>query len=141
MIGSSWRGHSVRSEAPALSTLTTMTRPVRALTKFLKMADELPPGDTGLLAALQESAAFADVSSRLAVHEPLETWRVGTDHFFLFGLHPDERSPRPSYALFKMIWEEDEPLVAAEITPSEDGGEAEVRQIRQPDVVQVLRVD
>ena len=66
---------------------------------------------------------------------PADSWFEEGLHFFVFQLRPVEGAtlPEAPVAVFAMHPESDEPLSAVVVTPSADGAEAEVTDLRQPE--------
>jgi hypothetical protein len=80
------------------------------------------------------------VRERVADPKPLDAFLVDAkDHYFIFALKPGEGSSDPApYAMFKMRYGDDRPILALVITPREGGGEANVEDIRRPGGVVVV---
>jgi hypothetical protein len=68
--------------------------------------------------------------------KPFDAWQVNTEHYFVFELRPDGDAAVTTapVALFKMRWEENGPVLAVVITPSDNGASAEVRDLRWPQI-------
>ena len=72
-------------------------------------------------------------------HHHLDSWQEDGLHFFVFLLHPAEgagTSPAdPPVAVFAMHPEFSGPVSAVVVTPSPNGTEAEIRDLRKPDSI------
>jgi hypothetical protein len=113
-------------------------------------ADDLPCADVKLLVPLKRSAEFAAVRRRVADHRHLDAWVEDGLHFFVFQLHaaeggaagsgtngaaPGRRAAQAPVAVFAMQPEATTPHSAVVVTPSSDGAEAEIMDLRAPDGV------
>ena len=70
---------------------------------------------------------------------PADAWSQEGFHFFIFQLRMADGSdmvlPEPPLAVFAMHPEMKEPVSAVVVTPSPNGGEGEIRDLRQPEQV------
>jgi hypothetical protein len=102
-----------------------------------KLNGHMPDINLELLRTVKESQEFQAIQSRLAQSLPTDSWQEDDAHFFAFQLLPaDESSPNshePPVAVFAMRLPEPVPISAVIVTPSADGQEAEVVDLRQPD--------
>ena len=104
--------------------------------------EDLPCADFGLLGPLKRSGEYASLRKRVANPKPIDAWQDNTEHFFVFELRPIENATgRASFALFKMRWENDGPVLAVTVTPIADGKQAEVRSIAQPSNVHLVPLE
>jgi hypothetical protein len=98
----------------------------------------MPCADYKLLVPLKRSREHGAVRKRVADLRPADAWQQEGFHFFVFELHIDGNiadtlvTPAP-LAVFAMHPEVKEPLTAVVVTPSSDGAEAEIRDLREPD--------
>ena len=106
------------------------------------MSDDLPCADVKLLVPLKRSPEFAAIRRRVANHHHLDSWQEDGLHFFVFQLHPAEvvaangaRATEAPVAVFTMHPEQTEPVAAVVVTPSPNGAEAEIRDLREHDSV------
>jgi hypothetical protein len=102
-----------------------------------EVGEGLPCADLALLAPLKRSLEYRSIRQRVASPRPVDTWFAQELHFFVFQLHGPHRAgsngAEPPVAVFTMHPETPEPISAVVITPSPDGAEAEVMDMRQPD--------
>ena len=99
----------------------------------------MPCADFGLLKPLKRSPEYASIRKRVANPKPVDAWQANTVHYFLFELRPLKEAPESAVvpvALFTMQWEYDGPVMALVITPNANGEQAEVVNLRQPEIVQ-----
>jgi hypothetical protein len=103
----------------------------------LGVDDNLPCADYGLLVPLKRSREYRTVRKRVADLRPIDAWEQEGFHFFVFVLRTadgaDVTLPEPPVAVFAMHPEVQEPVSAVVVTPSSDGAEAEIRNVREPD--------
>jgi hypothetical protein len=100
-----------------------------------------PCADVALLVPLKRSPEYRAIRRRVASPRPLDSWFDRELHFFVFqlqavngngsGVSPVE----PPVAVFTMHPEAPEPISAVMITPSPNGAEAEVTDLRVPERV------
>jgi len=99
--------------------------------------DNLPCPDYGLLVPLKRSAEYRAIRKRVTDLLPVDGWLQEGFHFFVFELRMPDGSgaalPEPPVAVFAMHPEQKEPISAVVVTPSFKGGEAEIRDLRQPE--------
>ena len=113
-------------------------------------AEELPCADVALLVPLKRSADFAAVRRRVADHHHRDSWLEDGLHFFVFQLHaagggaagagtngaaPGRPAAQAPVAVFAMRPGSTTPHSAVVVTPSSDGAEAEIMDLREPDRV------
>jgi hypothetical protein len=100
------------------------------------MNGHTPEVDLALLTAVQVSQEFQSIQSRLAKRLPTDSWQEEGAHFFAFELLPaDGSSPNghePPVAVFAMRSSEPVPISAVIVTPTADGEQAEVVDLRDP---------
>ena len=105
-------------------------------------SEDLPCADFGLLGLLKRSLEYGAIRHRAVNRKPLDAWMMNGEHYFVFELLPSKdvaaTTTATSFALFKMRWEDNGPVVALIITPSTDGAHAEVRDVRLPDNVHLV---
>ena len=69
----------------------------------------------------------------------LDSWQDEGFHFFVFVLHAEEgaqtRSDDPPVVVFAMHPEAEEPVSAVVVTPDPEGGEAQIKDLREPESV------
>jgi hypothetical protein len=105
-------------------------------------AEDLPCADNGFLDPLKGSAEFDMIRPRLAGDHHVDSWQEDGLHFFVFQLKPangamnghatEMESP---VAVFVMHSDQQEPVSAIVVTPLADGSDAEIRDLRTPDMV------
>jgi hypothetical protein len=99
--------------------------------------DGRPCADHTLLLPLKRSSEYRAVRRRVASPRPVDSWFDQELHFFVFQLQAVNGSganrAEPPVAVFTMHPEAPEPLSAVVVTPSLNGAEAEVTDLRQPD--------
>jgi hypothetical protein len=102
-----------------------------------EVADGLPCADPALLLPLKRSSEYRAVRRRVASPRPIDSWFDKELHFFVFQLHTvngnANGAAEPPVAVFTMHPEAPEPISAVLVTPSPDGAEAEVTDLRQPE--------
>jgi hypothetical protein len=102
-----------------------------------EVGDGLPCADPALLVPLKRSSEYRTVRQRVASPRPIDTWFDKELHFFVFQLHSvngnGNGAVEPPVAVFTMHPEAPEPISAVVVTPSPDGAEAEVLDLRQPE--------
>ncbi|HJZ49524.1 MAG TPA: hypothetical protein VKE41_20240 [Roseiflexaceae bacterium] len=95
-----------------------------------------PDINLALLTAVKESQEFQAIQNRLATSLPTDWWQEDDAHFFAFELLPADESSsnghEPPVAVFAMRSPEPAPISAVMVTPSADGEEAEVVDLRDP---------
>ena len=99
------------------------------------MGDGLPCADEGLLLPLKRSPEYRAIRPRVSNIRPIDSWQEYEHHFFVFQLR-DDREQATSEApvvVFAMHPEQTSPVSVVVVTPGLDGGEAEVRDLRQPE--------
>jgi hypothetical protein len=105
----------------------------------LGVEDNLPCADYGLLTPLKRSKDYRAIRKRVADLHPADAWQQEGFHFFVFVLRAEHGTnsvvPEPPVAVFAMHPAEKQPVSAVVVTPSSDGAEAEIRNVRQPDSV------
>ena len=102
---------------------------------------DLPCADAALLVPLKRSRAYGAIRKRVADLRPVDSWQEDEFHFFVFALRPGYSPPatfEAPLAVFAMHAESTEPLSAVVVTPSPDGVQAEVRNLREPDTVYTM---
>ncbi len=103
----------------------------------LGVQDNLPCADLALLVPLKRSKEYRVIRKRVADLHPADAWQQEGFHFFVFVLRAAEGTdgvlPEPPVAVFAMHPEMPEPVSAVVVTPSSDGAEAEIRDVREPD--------
>ncbi len=86
---------------------------------------------------LKRSPEYRAIRPRVAELKPDDAWQEEGLHFFAFELRPEEGAAvvkdEPPMAVFAMHPEETNPISAVVITPSLNGKEAEVLDLRRPD--------
>ena len=112
--------------------------------------DDLPCADVKLLVPLKRSGEFAAIRRRVADHRHRDAWVEDGLHFFIFQLHaaeggavgsgtngaaPGRRAAQAPVAVLAMHPESATPHSAVVVTPSPDGAEAEIMDLREPDRV------
>lgn len=104
------------------------------MSTIFDVADDLPCADFALLVPLKRSAEYAAIRKQVAAPRPLDAWMVGVESYFVFPLKALEAAgAAPSFALFKMCWETESPVIAIVATPTESGGQVMIRDIREPE--------
>jgi hypothetical protein len=105
----------------------------------LGVEDNLPCADSALLVPLKRSKEYRAIRKRVADLHPADAWQQEGFHFFVFVLRAEDDTdgvvPEPPVAVFAMHPAENEPISAVIVTPSSDGAEAEIRNVREPDSV------
>ncbi len=96
-------------------------------------SDELPCADFALLVPLKKSPEYRVLRPRIANPKAIDSWQEDGLHFFVFALRDEAGGAEPPVAVFTMHPEEPAPLSVVVVTPSPDGKEAEVLDLRQPD--------
>ena len=104
----------------------------------LGVDDNLPCADNALLVPLKRSKEYRAIRKRVADLHPADAWQQEGFHFFVFVLRTAEGTDvvlpeEPPVAVFAMHPQEKEPVSAVVVTPSGDGAEAEIRDVREPD--------
>ena len=101
--------------------------------------DERTSADFALLGPLRQSPEYQAIHSRLADPDPADAWQEDDLHFFVFQLLPVEGAGatlvEPPVAVFTMSPEEPAPVSAVVVTPSANGEEPTVLDLRQPEQV------
>jgi hypothetical protein len=87
---------------------------------MLELADQLPTADAELRGVVEASAEYQLIASRLASHEPVDTWQADMRNHFLYRLQPDENG-QSANALFVARWEDYALMSAVLITPNPNG--------------------
>jgi hypothetical protein len=99
---------------------------------LIGLEDDLPCADFGLLVPVKRSEEYAAIRKRVADPKPVDAWRMGIDNYFVFELRPAaDAAEVPSFALFKIRWEDYAPALAVVVTPSADGAEVQAVDLRQ----------
>lgn len=97
--------------------------------------EDLPCADEALLAPLRRTWEYRSTRKQMTSEQPLDTWQDEGAHFFVFELKPDETldfTPLdPAVAVFVMTAESGELLSAVSVTPSLDGSEAVIDDLRR----------
>jgi hypothetical protein len=82
------------------------------------------------------------IRSRLVSDHHVDSWQEDDLHFFVFQLRPtigamNGHTPdrEPPVAVFVMHQDEQEPVSAIVVIPLPDGQEAEIQDLRTPDMV------
>ena len=102
------------------------------------LSADLPCADASLLVPLKRSRQYGAIRSRVVDLRPVDSWREGQVHFFVFALRPEDNAPvtpEPPLAVFAMQRESTEPVSAVVVTASPDGAQAEVRSLHEPGTV------
>src|SRR5215207_9382424 len=103
----------------------------------LGVDENLPCADNALLVPLKRSKHYRAIRTRVADLQPADAWQQEGFHFFVFLLRmADEKQlllPEPPVAVFAMHPEMTEPVSAVVVTPSNNGAEAEIRDVLEPD--------
>jgi hypothetical protein len=74
--------------------------------------------------------------------KPVDAWQDHSGHHFLFALRPAGDGPAvQSFALFKMRWKDNGPVLAVTVTPTADGKHAEVHSIAEGASVQIVPLE
>jgi hypothetical protein len=102
-----------------------------------QVEDDLPGADTKLLGPLKRSPEYRTLHPRVADIRPIDNWQQDGLHYFVFQLRAADGAPvapeAAPVAVFTMHPEAPEPISVVVVTPSQDGGEAEVVNLRQPE--------
>src|SRR5438874_2189859 len=102
-----------------------------------EVGDGRPCADPALLLPLKRSSEYGAVRRRVASPRPIDSWFDRELHFFVFQLEmvsgAGGNQAEPPVAVFTMHPDAPEPISAVVVTPSLDGAEAEVTDLRQPD--------
>jgi hypothetical protein len=108
----------------------------------LAPAENLPCADIEFLNPLKGSAEFDMIRPRLAGDNHVDSWQEDGLHFFVFQLKPANGAMNghstdidPPVAVFVMHADQEEPISAIVVTPLADGSDAEIRDLRTPDMV------
>ena len=100
-------------------------------------ADDLPCADFALLVPLKKSPEYRTLRPRIANVQAIDSWQEEGLHFFVYALKPPDAGgvnpSDPPVAVFTLHPEEPTPISVVVVTPSADGAEAEVVDVRQPD--------
>jgi hypothetical protein len=81
------------------------------------------------------------IRPRLAGDHHVDSWQEDNLHFFVFQLRPTNGATdhgaeiEPPVAVFVMHADQEEPVSAIVVTPLPDGEDAEIRDLRTPDMV------
>jgi hypothetical protein len=106
------------------------------ITSEYSVGDEVPGADLALLANVHACREFDVLRGRLADTAPIDSWQQDGLHFFVFQLVPEINSSlEPPTAVFTVSPEVPDPLSAVLVTPQRDGGEAEVKDLCNPETV------
>ena len=102
--------------------------------------EDLPCADTAFLVPLKASAEFAAIAPRLGTALLLDSWQEDELHFFVFPVQPADAAANghgtereAPVAVFVMHPASPAPVSAVIVTPSPDGAEPEVHDLRAPD--------
>ena len=104
------------------------------------VAEDLPCADSSFLAPLKRSPEFRTLRPRLAgkaPHPVIDSWLDDGFHFFVFQLaeneHPDGATAGSvALAVFAMHPDQQEPVSAVTVVPTETGGHAQITDVRDP---------
>jgi len=102
---------------------------------------DLPCADAAFLVPLKRSREYGAIRKRVADLRPVDSWQDDQFHFFVFAVRPAENAPATSeapVAVFAMHAESTEPVSAVVVTPSPDGVQAEVQELREPGNVYMM---
>ena len=116
------------SSADLHSQLTTQYAP----------ADDLPCADFALLVPLKKSPEYRTLRPRIANVQAIDSWQEEGLHFFVFALKPPdagggESDPIRRSPCSRCTRRSPRRISVVVVTPSADGAEAEVVDLRQPD--------
>ena len=102
---------------------------------------DLPCADAAFLVPLKRSCEYGAIRKRVADLRPVDSWQDDQFHFFVFAVRPAENAPATSEApvsVFAMHAESTGPVSAVVVTPSPDGMQAEVQDLREPGNVYMM---
>jgi hypothetical protein len=98
---------------------------------------DAPCADSKLLVPAKRSREYRVIRPRIPQLLPVDSWQEDGLHFFVFRLRPADHAPVPEalapLAVFAMHPDSPAPVSAVVVTPSADGMQAEVRDLRAPD--------
>jgi hypothetical protein len=101
-----------------------------------EVGDDLPCADAKLLVPLKRSPEYRTIHPRLSDIRPIDSWQQDSLHYFVFPLKAADGNlvavEDAPVAVFTMHPDSLEPVSVVVVTPSADGGEAEVANLRQP---------
>ncbi len=102
------------------------------------MSDDLPCADNALLVPLKRSAEYASIRRRVADPRAIDSWLEDGLHFFVFELKPvaakkAHLAAEAPLAVFAMHPQAPIPISAVVVTPTGNGEQAEIRDLRDPD--------
>jgi hypothetical protein len=93
---------------------------------------------------LKRSREYGAVRKRVADLRPADAWQQEGFHFFVFALQAngtDSLVAHSPLAVFAMHPEVTEPVSAVVVTPSVDGAQAEIRDLRDPESAYTAPID
>ena len=133
----SWFHRPVRHNGRHTRTSNRHTTATQSLQGLSQSVEALPRADQGLLSVIKASPEYQSIVSRLADADPVDTWREDVRNHFLYRLNADADGA-PSEALFVARWEDYDLLSAVVITPSPNGGEARIVDLRVPETIRTV---
>lgn len=102
-------------------------------------ATNLPCADFGLLDPLKRSPEYREIRRLGAKPQPFDAWIAGGLHYFVFEI-PAHDEATAAFALFTMLWEQNEPLAALVVTPLPIEQKARVNDLRQSGVAHEINL-
>ncbi|MBI3972690.1 MAG: hypothetical protein HY332_15540 [Chloroflexi bacterium] len=150
--------------APLLAKLqvrvadATTGRPIQGALVTCAAGDQLPCADYELLVPLKRSREYGAIRKRVEDLKPADAWRHGGLHFFSFALkavdgidgtsghaangvpNPLELSAsasEPPVAVFAMYPGSKQPISAVVVSPTSDGKEPRIEDLRQPEDTEI----
>jgi glycosyltransferase involved in cell wall biosynthesis len=100
------------------------------------LGEDVPPAALTLLPTIYASPEFAAIRDRVSDTRPMDSWQQDGLHFFVFVLRAAEPvAVDGPTAVFTMHPDLSEPVSAVMVTPRPGGAEAEVKDLRNLEVV------